>query len=738
MENVYLIFVIVLFVLAVSDLIVGVSNDAVNFLNSAIGSKAASFRTIMIIAALGVLIGSTFSSGMMEVARKGIFHPDKYFFNEIMIIFLAVMITDVILLDLFNSLGLPTSTTVSIVFELLGGAVGMAFIKVRNGLAGGENIAAFINTDKALMIIIGILASVFIAFTIGAIVQYVTRAMFSFNFKGKLKYFGAIWGGVALTAIIYFIIFKGAKGASFINKDIVALLKENTGKLLIISFVSVTALLQILYWLFKINIPRIIVLVGTFALAMAFAGNDLVNFIGVPLAGFESFKEFVANGTVSANQLTMESLRDPVKTPTFFLLIAGLIMVITLWFSKKAKSVVKTTINLSRQNDGYERFQTSAIARSLVRASIGVGSFFETVLPDSWIDKIRTRFEKPAENEDKEVAFDMIRASVNLVVASTLIAFFTSKTLPLSTTYVTFMVAMGTSLADGAWDRESAVYRITGVITVITGWFLTAATAFTAAFIISQVLNWGGLYSIFALIILAVFFIYRTHILHRKREKEEESAEGVLGADTDIIEYCNHNIVSTLIASNRLLNDNMVFLSKSKRKKLRKTYIATNALRKQVNIYKQRIGNTIKMLEHENTANAYHYVSIIDHLKEMNDMLTNIVYPSYMHIDNNHSPLKKNQVNSLETVADNYGKMNTAIVDMLTKKEFSNISDIKGLYEKFKAETDDLRLKQINKMQDKKNNSTRGNILYLDILNNAKNLAYNAMQITFAYKDFEK
>jgi phosphate/sulfate permease len=739
MENFYLVVVIVLFVLAISDLVVGVSNDAVNFLNSAIGSKAAPFRIIMIIAALGVLFGATFSSGMMEVARKGIFNPHMFTFDNIMIIFLAVMLTDVILLDLFNTLGLPTSTTVSIVFELLGSAVGVAVIRVKNGLADGASIAAHINSETALTIIAGILLSIVIAFTVGAIVQYLTRALFSFNTSISLKYFGAIWGGLALSVIVYFILIKGAKSASFMTAETAAYIKENTGKIFLMSFVALSILLQLFYWLFKLNIPRFVVLVGTFALAMAFAGNDLVNFIGVPLAGYESFKTFTAENSIAASELFMSSLSGPVKTPTFFLLIAGLIMVITLWLSRKAKSVVRTTINLSRQDEGYERFETSALARSLVRSFIVVGDSIKSALPNSFIEKMSARFDNAAQNnetkKDKEVAFDLIRASINLVVASALIAFATSLKLPLSTTYVTFMVAMGTSLADGAWDRESAVYRITGVVTVISGWFLTAFVAFSAAFIMALAINAGGIYAIFGLISLAAFFVIRTHTTHRKREKKELEAQKDI-EHMHIVEACHHNVMSTLLAISRLYKETVEALENKKRKRLKVMLDGAVEVNDQVSKYKHNLYYTIQDLISENNTNPYNYVQVIDYLKELSNDFLAIVKPTYAHIDNNHSPFSAEQIGELKVISEDVVDLISSGITIMADKNFDNVSDLELKENELRDNLKKFRKNHIDRIKDSSRNS-KNNILFLDILYLSRSISRNSNNVVKAYQSFD-
>ncbi|MBN2263541.1 MAG: inorganic phosphate transporter, partial [Prolixibacteraceae bacterium] len=480
MSEIYIILVVVLFALAISDLVVGVANDAVNFLSSAIGAKAAPKWLIFGVASLGVLFGATFSSGMMEVARSGIFNPHMFVFSEIIVIFLAVMITDVILLDTFNSLRMPTSTTVSIVFELLGSAVAVAMVKLGTSEAAGLSLGNYINSEKALAIISGILISVFIAFTVGAFIQWITRLIFSFRYEKTFKYIGSIYGGLAFAVITYFMIIKGAKGASFITEEMSAYMKSHLLGIMAVSFVGWTLLLQLLQWLFKVNILKIVVLAGTFALAMAFAGNDLVNFIGVPLAGFESFKMWSA-AEIAPDLFTMEGLAGKVKTPTYMLLIAGAVMVVTLITSRKARNVIQTSVDLSRQTEGVERFGSSALSRMLVRASVQISQFSDKYLPNSVNRFVEKQFAPAPVNQAIPVAdrpaFDMLRAASNLIVASILISIGTSFKLPLSTTYVTFLVAMGTSLADKAWGRESAVYRISGVFAVIGGWFLTALIA---------------------------------------------------------------------------------------------------------------------------------------------------------------------------------------------------------------------------------------------------------------------
>ena len=508
MESIYLGIVIFLFLLAIFDLTVGVSNDAVNFLNSAIGAKAASFKTIILIAAVGIFCGATMSNGMMEIARHGIFRPEAFHFNELMCIFLAVMVTDVVLLDIFNTLGMPTSTTVSMVFELLGGTFALAMLKIA---AGPESLtfAELLNTEKALTVILGIFLSVAIAFFFGTLVQYLSRIIFTFNYTTKLKWTIGLFGGIAVTAIIYFMLIKGIKDASFMTDAHKLWVKDNTLTIVGGCFVFFTVLMQILHWC-KVNVFKVIVLLGTFALAMAFAGNDLVNFVGVPLAGFSSYTDFMANGNGVANDYLMGALNEPAKTPFIFLFLSGVIMVISLITSKKAQNVIKTSVDLSRQDDGNEMFGSSAIARSLVRSMTTLGNNISKIIREKvkvWLD---SRFNKDEAILANGAAFDLVRASVNLVLAGLLIALGTSLKLPLSTTYVAFMVAMGSSLADRAWGRESAVFRVTGVLSVIGGWFITAGAAFIICFFVTMIMYFGGMTAMVIMIGVAAFILIRS------------------------------------------------------------------------------------------------------------------------------------------------------------------------------------------------------------------------------------
>ncbi len=526
MEWMYLAMVVFLFVLAAFDLWVGVSNDAVNFLNSAIGSKAAKFRTLVVIASVGVFLGCVLSNGMMDIARHGIFTPNYFSFHDVMYIFLAVMVTDIVLLDIFNSFGMPTSTTVSMVFELLGASFAFVVIKMA---AGGSTLgmADYLNTSKALEVIMGIFLSVPIAFVTGSVVQWLTRLVFSFSINSKLRFKIGIYGGLATTAILYFMLFKGLKDLSFMSADVKTTLNTHILPILLGCFALATVVMQTLH-LLKVNVFRIVVLFGTFALATAFAGNDLVNFIGVPLAGFSSYQDFTANAAgAGADSFMMSSLLESAKTPIIFLAGAGAIMVFSLATSKKARKVVETEVGLSRKSEGDEMFGSSRVARSLVRWGASVAAFTAKYMPQPVQNYIDSRFQTPADAADNGAAYDMVRASVNLMVASLLIALGTSLKLPLSTTFVTFMVAMGSSLADRAWSRESAVFRITGVLTVIGGWFITAGVAFTACFFVAMAMNFGGVVAVVVIVVLGIYCI--VHSQHRfNKQQSEEMPEGDL------------------------------------------------------------------------------------------------------------------------------------------------------------------------------------------------------------------
>jgi len=744
MHNIYLIFVIVLVLLAVSDLIVGVTNDAANFLNSAIGSKVAPFKIILAVASLGVVLGATFSSGMMEVARSGIFHPGQFYFSEIMIIFLAVMITDVMLLDTFNTFGLPTSTTVSIVFELLGAAVAISLIKISNSSETVSDLNNYINSAKALAIISGILLSVVIAFTGGTIIQFITRMIFSFNYERNLKYFGSIWGGIAITAIVYFMLVKGAKGASFISADTVDWIHSHTSRLLLFSFIGFTILLQFLISVFKVNILKIIVLVGTFSLAMAFAGNDLVNFIGVPLAGLESFREFMSNPSIDPGTFTMEILEQPVKTPTLFLLAAGLIMVITLFFSKKARTVSSTEINLARQGSGIERFSSSFISRSLVGGIMGILKFSSGILPEKLSTFIENQFDsksfrKKPKNRKDASSFDLLRASVNMFVASILIATATSLKLPLSTTYVTFMVAMGTSLADRAWGRESAVYRITGVITVITGWFFTAFIAFTVSLLVAIFLNWGGITATFVALGFAVLFVIRTHFIHKKRSekiaKRDEFDDKEIINGENILAKCNSSITNVLASVSKLYFSTILNLIKEDRKKMKKVIRDINDLNQYSKDLKYNLYPTLRKLEEDTIETGHYYVQKLDYMREIAHCLKYISDPVFEHLDNHQPPLIPEQIKDLHELNESISTFYTEVQNISKKQKFRHLDNLISQQQSILILIDKMKKKQIKFIKSEMA-GTRNILMYLNLLAESKNLILYTINMVKSHRDF--
>ncbi len=738
----YLILVIVLFFLAISDLIVGVSNDAVNFLNSAVGSKASSFKLILFIAALGILAGATFSSGMMEVARKGIFHPQYFYFSEIILLFLAVMVTDVILLDVFNTFGMPTSTTVSIVFELLGAAVAFSLIKIYTD-PNAASLGDYINSGKALAIISGILLSVVVAFSAGVIIQYLSRLLFSFDYHGKLKYFGGLWGGMAIAAITYFMLVKGAKGASFMSDDIVKSINENSFKIILISFAGWAVILQLLIWFTKVDILKVIVLVGTFALAMAFAGNDLVNFIGVPLAGYNSYQMYIESGT-AANSFLMDGLAGKVPTPTLLLLMAGLIMVITLWTSKKARSVVKTSLDLGRQEEGYERFASYAVSRSIVRNFGKVATALNNVLPEGMKRGVENRFDqtpfiKTTMHLGKDApSFDKLRAAVTLVVASILIALGTSLKLPLSTTYVTFMVFMGTSLADGAWGRESAVYRVSGVLSVIGGWFFTAFSAFTVAFILAGIFYFGGTVAIIIVLILAGVIIYRTHRLHSERLEDqiafEKSVDEGNLTKAKAIDLSTKNLTKILGAFSEILDNTVQHLSREDLVGLNIDYRECRKVNRECEKIRSSANKKIDLIDPEEMEAGHMYVIISDYLKELGDVVQDIVRMSLNHVDNNHKPLLEEQIEELKG-------LNEQIKDrfVLTINAFKNFdsAEIEKLRNRLPSFVKKVRTARKNQIRRIKNHEigTRNSILYLGLLGEFRNLAIFSNRMLTVFED---
>ncbi|HIZ85246.1 MAG TPA: inorganic phosphate transporter [Candidatus Coprenecus stercoravium] len=651
MEFLYIGIVIFLFCLAISDIIVGVSNDAVNFLNSAVGSKTAKFKNLIIIASIGVFLGASLSNGMMDIARHGIFQPQYFTFSELICIMLAVMVTDVILLDAFNSRGLPTSTTVSLVFELLGGTVALAMIK-NIQTDGALSFAQMINTDKALSVILGIFLSIAIAFVFGMIIQWIVRTIFTFNYKPRLKYLAGVFGGIAVTAIVYFLLIKGLKDSSFMTADANAWIKEHTGMLVLCLFVGSSIIMQILYWC-KVNILKVIVLLGTLSLAMAFAGNDLVNFVGVPLAGYSAYQDYAANGVaVGADNYLMGSLLEPAHTPMIFLILSGATMVFALATSRKARNVINTEVNLTNQNESDAAFGTSATGRRLVQIANSFATWLEKVTPvrmRNWID---SRFNKDEAILVKGAAFDQMRAAVNLVVSSLLIALGTSLKLPLSTTFVTFTVAMGTSLMDRAWDRESAVGRVTGMMSVMGGWLLTAVIAFAVCFVMALLMHYGGFVAMILLSIVAMVIIVRSNIQFnrksRSKEKDKTVFEQVMSADdpeqvwTMLKGQIQENTVKELdYVSNYYTTFVDCFVSENL-KCLRRNY---NTLHAEIEGYKSVRRKEILALKRTDPAVSmqastwFHLES--NHLSQLLYSLKRISEPCKEHLENNFNPLPK-------------------------------------------------------------------------------------------------
>lgn len=745
METIYFGFVVFLFVLAVFDLMVGVSNDAVNFLQSAIGAKVAKFKTILIIAAIGIFTGAAMSNGMMEVARNGVFHPSFFSFQDVMFIFLAVMASDIVLLDIFNTLGMPTSTTVSMVFELLGGTFALALMKV----AGDPSlhVADLMNTSKALTMIMAIFVSVAIAFVVGAFVQYISRTLFTFVYKNNsLKWKIGIFGGLAFTAIIYFMLIKGLGNVSFISDAAHEWINTHSWTICGICFVVTAVLSQVLFAL-KVNVFKILVLTGTFALAMAFAGNDLVNFIGVPLAGYSSFQDYSANAGGDAAGYMMDSLNGPAHTPVLFLIAAGLIMVISLATSKKAFNVVKTSVDLARQDAGDEMFGSSKMARVLVRFSTNTASALSELVPNG----VKRWFAKRFDNENvvlpQGAAFDEIRATVNLVVSSLLIALGTSLTLPLSTTYVTFMVAMGSSLADKAWGRESAVFRITGVISVIGGWFITAGAAFILCFLVALAMSLGGLTMASILIALSIVLLVRSNIKYKKKQAEEKGdvifnqmitsednaetlrllTQHIRQGQSRFLDFVNVNY----------LNVTEGFISED----LSRLQKAESAMRKERQELKQRRRKEMLGLRRIDPGVAIEKSTWfhlgVNSCEDMLYSLRRICDPCEEHIDNSFVPLEKDRIKEFLPLRDTLLYLLKRAVVVISTENYTDSDKLREQCEEFKSCLSSTRQGQIERMQTSKENITVSYV-YLNLLQETHEIASSLQHLLRASKHFAK
>jgi len=750
MDNIYFIMLIALATLAIADLVVGVSNDAVNFLNSAVGSKAISFRTIMIVASLGIACGAIFSSGMMEVARKGIFNPGEFYFDEIMFIFMAVMITDILLLDFFNTLGMPTSTTVSIVFELLGAAVAMSLIKI--GADGGSfsEVVNYINTSKAFQIIMGILLSVVVAFSIGAIVQWISRILLSYDFEKKSKWVGALFGGVALSAITYFIFMKGIKGTPYAGESydliggvkISAFLEDQVLPIILVSFVFWSLFSYLLVNLTNTNIYKLIIGVGTFALALAFAGNDLVNFIGVPIAAYQSYEAWTVSG-VAATEFSMDVLATKVPTPTILLFISGMIMVATLWFSKKARYVADTEINLAREGDAKERFKPNNLSRGLVRLSILASRYTETVLPSSLVERINRQFKKPTLALSKGkiheyAAFDMVRAAVNLMVAGILISIATSYKLPLSTTYVTFMVAMGTSLADRAWGSESAVYRVAGVLNVIGGWFATAIIAFLAAGIILAIISFGKGAAIAVLLFVAILLLARNYISYNRKAKATRAEDMLIRSESTsiqgVIEESAHNISKVLKRSSKLYRNSIDGLAKQDLDILKKNKKNVVKLSDEIDDLRDNLFYFIKNLDDSSIEASNFYINILGYLTDIAQSLEYITKITHKHVNNNHKKLKYNQVKELTEINQELESLLDRSKLAFDNRSFEEIGKILQLKEELFKMVSLKVEKQVQRTRSEES-SPKNTTLYFSLLLETKDLMTATINLLELYHD---
>jgi len=745
MENIYLFMLVALAVLALADLIVGVSNDAVNFLNSAIGSKALSFRVIMIVASIGVAAGAIFSSGLMEVARKGIFNPEMFVFSEIMVIFIAVMITDILLLDFFNTLGLPTSTTVSIVFELLGAAVAMALLKIYTGDAN-EQLIAFINVTKATQIVLGIFLSIVFAFSIGAIVQYISRLFLSFQFQEKPKWMSALFGGMALTAITYFIIIKGIKGTPYAGETLPLLGGMTLGEFAETELIKVSSIgivfwtLISLIWVRFWDIYKMIIAVGTFSLALAFAGNDLVNFIGVPIAAWQSYQSWLASG-IAPELFSMGGLAAKVATPTIFLFVAGLVMVLTLWTSTKAKKVVKTTIDLSRQDKTEERFESNALSRGLVNAFVRTTGVINRMIPAPIQNLITKQFTQPTLEEavikkGDLPAFDNVRASINLTVAAVLISIATSYKLPLSTTYVTFMVAMGTSLADRAWGSDSAVYRVAGVINVVGGWFLTAFIAFTACALLVTFIYFAKLVAIIILLILSAIILYRNYIRSQKENKtlkeEDELYMTEAGSVQGLIAESAYNVSRMVSRANEIYKNTIHGLATENVDALKKNKQSVKKLENEISTLRDQLYYFIKELDEDSVKASKFFIGLIDCLEDMCQSLELLNKKCQKHISNKHKKIKYTQIKALKTIENELEDLFSEIRFTFDLNDFDQIKDILPKKENLFNSINNCIQDQVSRTRTEES-SPKNTTLFFGILSETKDLIGSTMNLIELY-----
>lgn len=718
MEPIFIVIVVILALLAVLDLIVGVANDAINFLNAALGAKVAPHNVILFVAAVGIIVGVLTSSGMMEVARNGVFYPGQFTFVEIMVLFVGVMLADVVLLNTFNSLGLPTSTTVSLVFELLGSAVAIALYKIAtdSGLTIND-LGDFINSGKAMVIISGILVSVVIAFTVGGILMYISRLIFTFRYNKMFSRLGAMWCGISLTGIIYFALFKGLKSSGLVPIELTSFINENTMTALLGIWVVCSALLAILQYL-KVNILKFTILAGTFALALAFAGNDLVNFIGVTFAGFDSFKLAMDSGDI---YMKMDALATPAHVNLWLLFSAGVIMVLTLFFSRDAMKVAQTQLDLSSQQESEERFNTSVLSRNIVRLAVKFNAVYNKFIPTSAQEWINNRFTPLSEEERGNASYDLIRAAVNLTAASILICLGTSLKLPLSTTYVVFMVAMGSSLADRAWGRDSAVYRITGVLVVISGWFMTAIAGFTISFLVGLFLIWGGWIALTIVSLLCGCALLHQFIFKAKAKKEDSLTIKHDADDADVLYSCTETVCTTMREISDIYNHMLVALFTENRKALKETVQQSEVLYHDANKRKYGIMMTIKKLQDQKIETAHFYVQVVDYITEVTKALLHCTRPAYEHIDNNHKGFTEEQIVDLKLINDEVENIFNAVNEMLTNKDFSRLDDVLVMRDALFEIIAERIKNQIRRIKAGEA-STRASALYFNILNETKTM----------------
>ncbi len=735
--EIYLVVLIVLIITAIVDLVVGVSNDAVNFLSSSVGSKAAPMRVIMIVASAGIMLGVTFSSGMMEIARNGVIYPEHYLMTELMYIFFAIMISDVLVINLFNTFGLPTSTTVSIVSELTGAGFALAVIRLTQSGQDFSHIAEYLNLSKVFVIFTAIFVSIIVSFIFGVIVQFISRVIFTFDYKTRIKRYGAVWGAFALTFISYFILIKGAKGASFLSESTVLWIKDNTILILGTNFILWAFALHTLLLLTKFNIFKFIVLIGTFALAMSFAANDLVNFIGVPLAALSTYT--IAAASPDPMNLTMEALNHPLKTNTLILLFAGAVMVVTLFISQKARSVTKTTLLLGRQDEGYERFESLPASRAIVRMVLSASDFVQRITPESWKKNLADRLDVTKYQPEKikvgeeQASFDLIRAAVNLMVAATLIALGTSFKLPLSTTYVTFIVAMATALPDKAWGRESAVYRVSGVLTVIGGWLITAFIAGSLSFSIAFAVYYGGFPVVIGLVLVAIFIFYRTDKLFKRRKakmiKEEERLADKEITSVNLLSEVFYKIANLMLEMKSLFSKNFNSLFEHKLSHSAKVNKSTHILLLQIDFSIHEIMLMIRNSKPKNMDLGHKYGQTFGALHDMALSLDHIAQQCKIFIDNNHKPFVEEEAQEITELTEIANNILRLAISSLQTLQFTNNNELNSL-EKVLGEKLQKYLKHQIKRASKYSKNSKRSILFINLLEAIRNISRNAVVIT--------